>query len=209
MPRSSDESREGAKSHVLPSGRDTVQEARSAITQAKRDFAGFIEGADQPNITEDQFEWLSYRMSHADDTAAWYAWATDLKDTQPPVDLFGINVWRQDPSFAAIEQIALGNKREGFRLLSVHLAGKALRRLNGMLDSSDPKIVLRALTLWERTMGLLVDKVTLVSKDELQRLTERLMTPVSVTPIEGPSIVEGEWTEKPRLPQPNETSLSS
>jgi hypothetical protein len=209
MPRSSDESREGAKSHVLPSGSDTVQEARSAITQAKRDFAGFIEGSDQPNVTEDQFTWLSFRMSYATDDAAIWALNDSLPEDAIGYTLDRIHAWREDPSFAAIEQIALGNKREGFRLLSVHLAGKALRRLNGMLDSSDPKIVLRALTLWERTMGLLVDKVTLVSKDELQRLTERLMTPVSVTPIEGPSIVEGEWTEKPRLPQPNETSLSS
>lgn len=184
-----------------PAGAD-ITAARAAISAAKRDFAGFIEG-DQPNITEAQFQWLSYRMSYADDSDAFAAMRAD------DIILPGAHVllWRQDPSFAAVEQVALGNKREGFRLLTVHLAGKALRQINSMLSSSDPKIVIRALTLWERTMGLLVDKVTVIDKDDLQRLTERLMQPMKVTPIEGPSIVEGEWRESPRLPAPGPSDV--
>lgn len=187
---------------ALPESQTSVTEVRKALSQAKRDFAGFIEG-DQPDITEDQFRWISYRMSFGSDAASLAALNADLDPEALPWEEWRITTWREDPSFMAVEQIALGNKREGVRVLAVHLAGKALRRISTMLDSADPKVVLRALTLWFRLMGLLVDKVSIVDKDDLQRLAERLMQPVRVTPIEGPSIVEGEWTEKPpQLPQP-------
>jgi hypothetical protein len=188
-----------SRSETRPAVQQDLTEARLAISQARRDFAGFIEG-DQPNITEDQFRWLSYRMSHGSDNDAALAMSKDDEEVIGLEWLERVAEWRMDPNFAAIEQITLGNKREGFRLLSVHLAGKALRRINDMMSSNDPKIVIRALTLWERTLGLLVDKVSLVSKDELARLAEKLMTPTTITPIEGPSIVEGEWRESNALP---------
>lgn len=197
-----------SRSGLPREGIESVAEVRRTISEAKRDFAGFIEG-DQPDITEDQFRWVSYRMSFGSDIAALDHLNAGLPDLAVPWNLDRIRRWRDEPAFTAVEQIALGNKREGVRVLSVHLAGKALRQISTMLDSNDPKIVIRALTLWFRLMGLLVDKVTLVGKDDLQRLAERLMTPITVTPIEGPSIVEGEWTESPRLSPPSDTPRSS
>lgn len=184
---------EGRPESRSPSAADLKQQ----IALAKRDFAGFIEG-EQPNITDDQLFWLSFRMSQPDDESTFIAMEAEYEDFQGEVIWQErLRGWRADPVFSAVEMTVLGNKREGFRLLSVHMAGRALRRMNELLDSKDPKIVIRALTLWSRQMGLLIDKINVVSKDDLMRLAERMNAQTSITPIPGPSI-EGEWTELPQ-----------
>lgn len=179
-------------------GLDQIAQARREIALAKRDFGGFIEG-DQPNVSEDQFKWLSYRMSQLDDDGTFIAMAAADDDFDATVWDLRLKDWRADPQFAAMEQIALGNKREGVRLLSVHLAGKALRQMSSLLDSRDPKIAIRALTLWSRQMGLLIDKITVMDQDTLTRLAQRMTEPSRIQVLPGPSI-DGEWTEQP--PQP-------
>lgn len=163
-------------------------EVRRALSEAKRDWAGFIEG-EQPHLTEDQFAWLAARLGVDTDAAAFRT----LGETElSPITVAG---WRADPGFAAIEQIALGNKREGFKMLSTHLLPKALRRINGLLDAPSPRDVVKGVQLLLRVQGLLVDKVALVNKDDLANLFERLREPTQVTALPGPSVVEGEYTE--------------
>lgn len=183
----------------MPLDNDQVAAARREISLAKRDLAGFVEG-DSPNITEEQYRWLSYRMSHASDNAAALAIQRDDEEEVSMEWLYNVEEWRQDPNFVAFEQIALGNKREGTRQLLVHQAGKVLRVMSALLDSKDPKIQLRAVTLWSRQMGLLIDKLTLVDKDDLVRLAERMMTPARIEIIDGPSIIDAEFSEPDARP---------
>lgn len=162
-----------------------AREVRQALSEAKRDWAGFIEG-EQPSLSEGQLKWLAMRLGVEDDDEA-------CKRTAVP--LLVVDVWRQDPNFSAIEATAMGNKREGFRLLTSHLLPKALRRLDDLLDSANLKDVVKGITLLMRIQGMLADKVNLIDKDDLARLFERLREPVAITPLPGPT-VDGEWTER-------------
>jgi hypothetical protein len=159
---------------------------RKALSEAKRDWAGFVEG-DSPHLTEIQLKWLALRLGLPSDEEA---------NRINSVSAAQLAEWRLDSGFAAVEQTAMGNKREGFRLLTTHLLPKAVRRIDDLLDSPSLKDVAKGLTLLMRIQGLLVDKVTLVDKDDLQRLMDKLRSPVEITALPGPSVVEGEFTER-------------
>jgi hypothetical protein len=165
----------------LPSAKDV----RLALRDAKRDWAGFIEG-EAPSLSEEQVKWLSLRLGSESDEAT-----CRVLNVSPVT----VMAWRADPGFAAVEQTAMGNKREGFRLLTTHLLPKAVRRIEDLLDSASLRDVAKGVTLLLRVQGMLVDGQKLIDKDDLQMLMERLRAPSSITALPGP-VVDGEFVER-------------
>jgi hypothetical protein len=170
---------------------------KSALSSAKRDFAGFIEG-ESPHLTEDQFAFLSWRLGLASDEEAADALGAEL-ELGEPYSLEVIEAWHANPGFEGVYQTAIGNKREGFRLLAGHLLPKGLRVINSLLDSPSDKAREKGLTLLLRAQGLLIDKVTTASPDDISRLFASLREPrpVAVHPgLPTTTVVEGEFTER-------------
>jgi len=180
-----------------PTDSDSV---RDAIKQAKRDFAGFLEGGDQPFLTEDQVEWIAWRISVESDAEANELMATDTG----PWPQSTVDRWRQNPQFKAIEEISKGNKREGFKILGTHLLPLALRQCLMLMNSSTEKSVVEGLKLFLRTQAMLIDKVTVVGQDELAQLFAKLNAPRQVQIIPGGKyeVIDGEATEIKMLPEP-------
>lgn len=154
-----------------------VDDIRDRVARAKRDTLGFAT-ENVPRVTEEQFEWLAWRLGVVDDQAA-----NDATGTPPAL----LEAWKADPEFVALYQICESDPRAGFRMLGGSLLPKALRTIYGLLNSDSPKVQEKGLNYLLRTQGLLIDKPPTVDPDALGRLIEQLRAPqpaqiIDITP---------------------------
>lgn len=161
----------------------------AAISPSPRAQAahGATGDAATPHLTAAQITWLAHRLESADDLEA-----CAVSDTDPDL----VEAWRAEPAFAAVLDLALTNKREGFRQLSAQLLPRALRRLAVMIDTGTDKAATGAIQLLLRTQGLL-DQRAGQSPEELAQLVAHLREPVQVVVVQPPAgappvILEGE-----------------
>lgn len=127
-----------------------------------------------PNITENQFHWLTYRMGLENDEQTCLITSVD-----PDV----LDEWKENPDFLYAYETALSNKREGFKYLITQLNGKALRKINDLLDDPSVKARVNGLNLLLRAQALLIDKQERVDPDAITRLIDRLRTPQPVITV--------------------------
>lgn len=139
------------------------------LTQAKYDADGFVTSY-QAHLTEQQFEWLTWRMGVASDEEAC---------EQSDIDQSLVDTWLADPEFSQVYQDSLANKREAFRYLSSQLIPKTLRTINALLDSESISAQVKGANLLLRAQGLLMDKRVVASSDDIARLREALLAPSS------------------------------
>lgn len=161
----------------MPNKSDVTNKAalvKSEMANARRDLTGFSTD-DQPHVTEQQFEFLSWRVGTATDEEAC---------TYAEIDPDLLLDWLMDPNFVAVYETCLANKREGLKLLSVHLNGKVLRVINRMLSSSSEKSQKEAANMLIRIQGLYVDKTQGVDRDAITRLMEEIMRPKPATVLD-------------------------
>lgn len=145
---------------------------RSFLTTAKRDALGFIE-SDIPALSSKQVAFLGWFMELNDDVEA----ASVARISPEEVES-----WSQDAGFLAMYDIAQNNKREAYRLLTGQMLGKAIRKVNELLDSDSPRAVYSGVTLLLRSQGLLVDKVQHDSSDAVAQLVAMLRERSEVRP---------------------------
>lgn len=133
---------------LAPLDAEQVQSIRDQQSRAKRDLAGFSTEA-MPHLTRQQVKWLGHRIQSEDDAAACKAADVD------PLDILR---WMADPGFRAAFEMALDNKREGFKQLTTHLLPSVVLGLMDVVESGSNKDRLNAATLILRAQGLLIDK---------------------------------------------------
>lgn len=137
------------------------------LTQAKYDADGFVRSY-QTHLTEQQFEWLTWRMGVATDDEA-----CELSS----IDQSLVDTWMADPEFVQIRQESMENKREAFRYLSSQLIPKTLRTINALLDADSISAQVKGVNLLLRAQGLLIDKRVVADADSISRLREALLAP--------------------------------
>ena len=147
---------------------------RSFLSTAKRDGLGFIE-SDVPALGAKQVRFLGWLMELNDDEKAAQMARVEAEE---------VEIWAQDSGFLAMYDLAQNNKREAYRLLTGQMLGKAIRKLDELLDSDSPRAVHSGITLLLRSQGLLVDKVQHDSSDAVAQLLTMLRerTPVEPRP---------------------------
>lgn len=153
-----------------PEPREIVQDPRQNLATARRDAAGFIEGP-VPSLTDEQITWITYRLAVESDQVACES--SGISWTR-------LSEWLTDPGFISVFQVAMQNKREGFRLLTSQLLPKAVLTLIHLyeLAKGSDKDALRAadlaMKLHLRAQGLLIDTKAHDPADQVARLLEAL-----------------------------------
>ena len=147
-----------------------VRGIRNDIEQAKRDLAGFIEG-DTPHLTMQQAIWIATRAQFMTDAEAC---------AQTEIQYGVVQIWKQNPDFCAILDIALHNTREGFRLLGTQMLPKTLMVIADKLDSKNERVALAAAKLLVETQGMLITTITKQSKGTMTELIAFLREPTEV-----------------------------
>lgn len=143
----------------------------------KRDEFGFPEG-DQPVLSEAQWTWLATRLDLDSDAA------TNLV-LQIPAGL--LSQWLTESGFARAYSETQSNKREAFRFLGTQMLGKAILRINRLLESDNEKAAAQGIQLLLRSQALLIDRSARVDRDAVTALVAALRAPVNV--------LEGEYRE--------------
>lgn len=152
--------------------------APNPLRTAPRDATGFIEG-DLPGLSTAQYKWILARSQVADDEAA-----CALTET-PEIVVWD---WKQDPGFASVLELTLSNRREGFKVLGTYLLPKALRKIEQLIDSDDPRSNAKGITLLLRAQGMLVDKVSRVDRSALESLMDSLRQATPIQVVEGTAV---------------------
>lgn len=144
---------------------------QSLVTGA-RDSMGFLTGS-QPDLTDTQVTWLSYRLDTGNDEEA-----TARSGIDPAA-------WSNDSEFIRVYQMSVGNKREGFKYLGTQMLGKALRVISQLLDralnENDVRAAQTALNMLLRSQGMLIDSLKVDSKSDVANLFELLRQEQPVT----------------------------
>jgi hypothetical protein len=145
-----------------------------AVVVSRDTEHGFPVGT-MPNVTEDQFNWLSHRMGLDSD---------DLTCTVTNIDPDVLAYWKEEsPDFMYAYEKCLENKREAFKYLVTQLNGKALRVINDLLDDPSVRGRINAVQLLMRAQALLIDKANTVDIDAVTRLMETMRASTPVIPI--------------------------
>jgi hypothetical protein len=128
--------------------------------QITRQEAGFTLD-NLPGISEDQFNWLTYRMGEPDDDAA---------NRKACVDPAVIDDWKEQPGFHHAYDLVTYNKREATKYLVTQINGKALRRMNDILDNGSARDQLAAATLAFKIQALLIERREGLAVSEIGQL---------------------------------------
>lgn len=163
-------------------------------------------------ISHRQYEWLRARMEHDSDNEASRACGV-------PIDT--AKSWHDSPSFSALHELVLTDPIKALPLLSLHLASKALKTVERLLDSESVGGMRAGFSAWKELVDIAIREKTDESLNPnvlIQILNARgtiadnileatsAMEPHRVQPPPSaggntlppnPSIVEGEWQEVP------------
>lgn len=154
--------------------------SRRRIDGTPRDDMGFLEGG--ISLSYKQIKWIVLRLELELDSDA---------DERAEVDPVERLLWQKNPDFLACYEACQDNKREAFRLLGTQMLPKALRVIDQLLDSPNPRAQAQGLNFLLRTQGMMIDKQPKTDPNELAAILVALRAANPPTFVQMPTIELG------------------
>jgi hypothetical protein len=138
-----------------------------------------------PQLTQEQAEWLSWRLSTNTDAQAIAQMTRGAEDPMASMKLeLQVENWMREHDFRAAYDAIRYDKRLGFQSITAAYLPMAARALARNMNCGNPKIELQAVQLLLRAHGMLVDTVKKDDPGAVQNLIELLRQRVPVKSLE-------------------------
>lgn len=156
------------------------------------DDEGGLEAPQPVSLREKQLDFVLHWLSERDDERALRQLNYDLPDDEQ-VSFEDLAAWREDPEFAKLVVVVSHDPQVAFKELGSLMFIQALLALRRSLKAKSGWERIKALELWARSQGLLIDRVKREDESLTRELARQLLERMPVRVIE---VVK----ERPALP---------